>query len=90
MTTHLTIRTGKVVTSPNLFLKNIFDTMPYFANTPLTPLSPVKHGTRAVQGEPVGAAARVEVVPEDGRAGRGAHRGADPGEHRPAARRDFV
>ena len=43
-----------------------------------------------MQGEPVGAAARVQVVPEDGRAGRGAHGGTDPGEHRPAARRDFV
>ena len=43
-----------------------------------------------MQGEPVGAAARVQVVPEDGRAGRGAHGGADPGEHSPAARGDLV
>ena len=55
-----------------------------------TPLSAVEHWTRAVQGEPVGAAARVQVVPEDGRAGRGPHRRPDPGEHSPPARGDLV
>ena len=43
-----------------------------------------------MQREPVGAAARVQVVPEDGRAGRGADGGADAREHRAAARRDLV
>ena len=56
----------------------------------LTPLGPVEDGAGAVQREPVGAAARVQVVPEDGRAGRGADGGADAREHRAAARGDLV
>ena len=56
----------------------------------LTPLCAVEHGTRAVQCEPVGSAAAVQVVPEDGRAGGGADAGADPGKHGPAAGGDLV
>ena len=43
-----------------------------------------------MQGEPVGAAAGVQVEPEDGRARRGTHGGTDPREDRPPARRDLV
>ena len=56
----------------------------------LTPLGAVQHGAGAVQGEPVGAAAGVQVEPEDGRAGSGTHGGPDPREDGPPARRDLV
>ena len=62
-----------------------------FSMQPLhTPLGPVQHGAGAVQGEPVGAAAGVQVEPEDGRARRGPHGGPDPREDGPPARRDLV